>query len=40
MSDHVVIFYARQQDEEKKVTGIKVKGIVTDEEGIPYRGLQ
>ena len=38
-SDHVVIFYARQQDEEKKVTGIKVKGIVTDEEGIPLPGV-
>ena len=37
-SDHVVIFYARQQDGGKKVTGIKVKGIVTDEGGNPFTG--
>ena len=38
-SDHVVIFYAEQQDDEKKVAGIKVKGTVTDEEGIPLPGV-
>lgn len=38
-SDHVVIFYAKQQDDEKKVAGIKVKGTVTDEEGIPLPGV-
>lgn len=38
-SDHVVIFYAQQQDDEKKVTGVKVKGTVTDEEGIPLPGV-
>ena len=38
-SDHVVIFYAKQNDDEKKVTGIKVKGTVTDEEGIPLPGV-
>ena len=38
-SDHVVIFYVQRQDDEKKVTGVKVKGTVTDEEGIPLPGV-
>lgn len=38
-SDHVVIYYAKLPDEKKNPTGIKIKGTVTDEQGVTLPGV-